>query len=514
MSAAKDRLVRDSGRARSEERAMAKLTGVLKGPVANCVLFICAVGTGSHCCFKTEAGEGDTPLVLREQPQPGASTRVQIELKAQGLYRPGLPPGDQSGEVRMPKPLTVQIETRFVFHERLVQVGADGKAVAVGAAVQSAGVPRVGGPGARLAAVRQVVQAASAINGEIRPTSALIRPEVSLLVAQRRDTDVPVVVASPAGALTWYELELVQGLGDPLVLGDLLPEQAVKIGDRWRVRDSAAKALCGYDVVGTNRLEAVLESTSENQARIRVNGQVLGSALGGNGTMSCGGFLTFDRRSARIDRLEINRSEARQPGPIEAGLDIKSTLTVERIAAQPPASLSDAALGKISLEVTPERELLLLTAPGGRCELLHDRQWHMFWQDPKLTVLKRLVGGEVIAQCNISMGPTAGKGRHQDLEQFRDDVKRALKSRFIRFLGAGEVGADASGGLRYKVGVQGREGELGIIWYYYLLASPEGEQLVATYTLAEDRLKAFGDQDLEMMGSLSWLLGPRSGASR
>ncbi len=138
----------------------------------------------------------------------------------------------------------------------------------------------------------------------------------------------------------------------------------------------------------------------------------------------------------------------------------------------------------------------------------------MFWQDPKLTVLKRLVGGEVIAQCNISMGPSAGKGRHQDPEQFRDDVKRALKSRFVRFLGAGEIGGDPSAGLRYKVGVQGREGELGIIWYYYLLASLEGEQLLATYTLAEDRLKAFGDQDLEMIGSLTWLPGSRSGVSR
>jgi hypothetical protein len=482
--------------------------------VVNWLLAACAIVTVNHFSLKTEASEDGSPLVLREQSRPGDATRVQIELKAQGLYRPGLPPGDRSGEVRMPKPLTVQIETRFVFQERLVPVGGDGRAIAAGTTVQSAGIARVAGPGARLAAVRQVVQAASAINGEIRPTSALIRPEVSLLVAQRRDTDGPVVVVSPAGALTWYELELVQGLGDPLVLGDLLPPQSVKIGDRWRVPDPAAKALCGYDVVGTNRLEAVLESANESQARIRVNGQVLGSALGGNGTMSCGGFLTFDRRNARVDHLEINRSEARQPGPIEAGLDIKSTLTVARTAAQPPASLSDAALGQVSLEVTPERELLRLTGPGGRCVLLHDRQWHMFWQDPKLTVLKRLVGGEVIAQCNISMGPSAGKGRHQDPEQFRDDVKRALKSRFIRFLGAGEIGGDPSAGLRYKVGVQGREGELGIIWYYYLLASPEGEQLLATYTLAEDRLKAFGDQDLEMIGSLTWLPGSRSGVGR
>ena len=68
--------------------------------------------------------------------------------------------------------------------------------------------------------------------------SALIRPEVRLLVAERRERDGPVVVISPAGPLTWDELELVQGLGDPLTLADLLPEKPVAVGEHWRVRNS------------------------------------------------------------------------------------------------------------------------------------------------------------------------------------------------------------------------------------------------------------------------------------
>ena len=71
-------------------------------------------------------------------------------------------------------------------------------------------------------------------------------------------------------------------------------------------------------------------------------------------------------------------------------------------------------------------------------------------------------------------------------------------------MGAGEVDGNPAGGFRYKVGVQGREGQLGIVWYYYLVASPEGEQLLATFTLAEDHVKVFGDQDLAMIGSLEW----------
>ena len=44
----------------------------------------------------------------------------------------------------------------------------------------------------------------------------------------------------------------------------------------------------------------------------------------------------------------------------------------------------------------------------------------------------------------------------------------------------------------------------GIVWYYFLIASPEGDQLLATYTLAEDHMQEFGEQDLLMIGSLQW----------
>ena len=107
---------------------------------------------------------------------------------------------------------------------------------------------------------------------------------------------------------------------------------------------AAAQALSGYDVLTSNNLEATLESADDARARIRLKGQIQGAALGGAGTITCEGFLTFDRQAARIDHLDLNRAETRQPGPVEAGLDVKSTLTVTRHAAEPSPSLSDAAL--------------------------------------------------------------------------------------------------------------------------------------------------------------------------
>ncbi len=321
-------------------------------------------------------------------------------------------------------------------------------------------------------------------------------------------------MVSPAGPMTRSELELVQGVGDPLTLAGFLPREPVTKGARWKLPESAATSLSGYDTLKSSTLEATLERLDETSARVQLKGEVQGSALGGPGTITCEGFLDFDRQAGLVERLEVNRVESRQPGPVEAGLDVKSTLTVLRRPARLVPELNDVALANLALDTTPQRQLLQLVSPDGKYNLLHDRLWHTYWDDPKLVVLKRLDKGKVVAQCNLAVGPNAGKGRHQDLGQFRDDLRRSLKQRFVQFLGAGEVEGDPAGGFRYKVGVQGREGEIGVLWNYYLVASPNGDQLLATFTMAEEDAAAFGAQDLEMIGSLQWYDRPVAATAR
>jgi hypothetical protein len=429
-------------------------------------------------------------VALRPLAKGGETARVRVALKAEGLYRPGPPPGAAAKKAEPAKPLALRVETRLDFVERVVKVDERGR------------VER---------AVRRVVQAASAINGEVRPAAAVLRPEVALLVASPRAEEIEVF--SPSGPLTRAELELVQGAGDPLALDDLLPEQPVKTGESWPVGGLAARALSAYDALADNGLKATLESVDARGAKLRLAGEVRGSALGGEGRMTLAGSFHFDREAGRVDELTVERSEARQPGPVEAGLEVKSTLTVTRRDAETPAALDDAALAGVPTDPDPARLALLLISPSGKYSLVHDRQWHTYWDDTRQTVLKRLDRGRVVAQCNLSLGPNAGKGRHQDLGQFRDDLRRALGRRFGAFRGEGEVPGDPAGGFRYRVGVQGHEGELPVLWYYYLVASPEGDQLLATFTLAEAQAGPFAEQDLNLIGSLRWKDAAGAGAS-
>ena len=330
-----------------------------------------------------------------------------------------------------------------------------------------------------------------------------LRPAVALLIAEPRSEGV--VVFSPLGPLTRSELELVQGPGDPLALEGLLAVRPVEVSDHWKVGDSAARALSSYDTIGSNGLEATLATVDDAKATIRLKGEVRGSVLGGEGTMTFDGSYTFDRKSSRISALSVERTETRTPGPVEAGLDVKSTLTVDRRGDEVPAELTDATLARLSLDTPdPARERLLLNTADGKSSLVHDRDWHIYWDDARLTVLKRLERGEVVAQCNLAKGPSAGKGRHQDLEQFRLDIRKGLGERFVQFLGSGALDGDPAGHFRYKVGVQGRQGDVGVLWYYYLVASPEGDQVVATFTLASSRQKSFGDEDERLIKTFRW----------
>src|SRR5262249_33033101 len=97
--------------------------------------------------------------------------------------------------------------------------------------------------------------------------------------------------------------------------------------------------------------------------------------------------------------------------------------------------------------------------------------------------------------------------------QFRDEVRRVLGKRFVEYIGMGEVDGDPTGGYRFKVGVQGREGDLGVVWYYYLVASPAGGQVIVTYNPAAQGARGVAEQDVEVIGTRRWS-PPRQAAGR
>ncbi len=446
------------------------------------------------------------PVRLREAATVGEATRVTITLTAEGT-RPGIA---ASGTVRAsaaasnadpkaaaaaakadPKAprepdLPFRVEVHCDFDQRVLALGTDGRPSRV---------------------VRRVERASAEIDffrARGQKMAVRLRPELELLVTERRPEGL--VTVSAGGPLTRSELDVLQGPGEPLALAALLPEQAVAVGDTWTVSGEAARGLSEYEALAANTLTAKLLSVDDAEATIALTGEVRGVVRGGEGVIKFDGRATFDRRAGRVRRLAIDRNESRQAGQVESALEARSRLEVERTAIAVPAALDDAALKDLPLEVDARRELLLLEPPDGRFELLHDRAWHLAFEDTREVVLKRFERGEFVAQCNLRTAPAAGVGRHQDLAQFRDEIKQSLGKFFGAFGGMGEVGGAPGGGFRYKVAIEGAEQDNGVVpvWYYYLVAAPSGEQAVAIFTLSKASEPSFGDRDLQLIGTLEW----------
>jgi len=439
----------------------------------------CRNGTVCALLLATASLQAAETATLREDLTPGTVTAALVEMSAEGTYLPPVPEGAPAA-----KPLELRVETRFDLVERVLSAS--------------------GGKVQRVA--RKVNQAASAINGKVRPFASSLRPEVSLLVTGWRD-GAPVTF-SPGGPLTRSELELVQAPGDPLTLPELLPGKEVGVGDTWPIVSEVAKSLSGYDALASNTLKAKVETLDAATAKMKLAGEVRGAENGAEGRITFDGSFTFDRKTGLVRHFEVTRAEVRKAGPVGAGLDLKSTLTVDRKPAEPPGALSDEALAGVPTEPAAERLLLQFSPPEGKYTFLHDRDWHLYWDDTRLAVLKKLDRGDVVAQCNLSMGPNAGPGRHQDPKQFQADVRKALGTRFTHFLGGGEIEGTEPGGYRYKLSVQGREQQLDVVWQYYLIANAQGDQILATFTLSAEGFKRFGDQDSQIIGSLQWRAEP------
>lgn len=425
-------------------------------------------------------GSADEAKVeLREAPAIGQATRVTITLQADGSR----PDYEARG-----KPLPFKVETHVDYLEKIVAIGPNAEPTQ---------------------AVRRVERASAEIDffrGVGQSMTVQIRPEVTLLISDRQSESV--LTYSAGGPLLRNEVDLLQGPGDPLTLVGLLPTGDVGIGDSWNVGPLASKALTEYETLSHQGLKAKLEKLDDQEALIRLDGEIQGAVRGGEGTIKFDGELFFDRQNSLVRRLVLNREESRKKGHVESAIEAESTLTVTREPIELPEELSDEALKELSLEAEPHRLLLLYASPGGEYRILHDRNWHLAFEDVRRAVLKRIENGQTVAQCDLALGSRVGPGRHQDTDQFREDVRTALGEYFGEFVGSGEIDGPDDGNFRFKLAVEGKPREEAPesipLWYYYLIASPEGDQLYAVFTLSQALEAAFGAQDLSMVGSLEW----------
>ena len=304
-----------------------------------------------------------------------------------------------------------------------------------------------------------------------------------------------VSLFSPHGSLRGEQLLLIEDMpGNTLTIDRLLPNTEVGIGESWKISDNVLRSFLAVDAVLSSNVEAVLTAVADNMAMIEMVGDVSGIYLGAATEMSIRAKFQFDLSIQRINWLGAMFEENRSIGHVGPGLDLVARLQVKISPIDSPQTLTDAALMTVSTRPSPA--ILQLKYDGGKGPwgFSHDRSWYVYQDDPQATVLRKLINGELVAQCNIADMGTVDLKTMTTLQKFQQDLIAGLGDNFGKVAAAGEY-TDKRGYKVYKVLLDGIVDDLSLRWIYHLLTDKEGKQSVVVFVVEAAMLDQFDNAD-------------------
>jgi hypothetical protein len=397
-----------------------------------------------------------------------------------------------SGEMRVTKEgktISLKLEATALheFSERILSLASDGS-------------------------VEKAAQAYDQAKAVIRvnqiPSERMLRPERRLLVVQRTK-DRPLVY-SPAGSLTREELELTGEHFDTLVVTGLLPARAVSTGETWKVPNGTAQALCSFEGLIEQNLVCKLEEVKDQVARVAITGTATGIELGALTKLTIDARYQYDLHAKRLTRLEWKQKEERDQGPASPATSAQTVVTLTRTAVPQPAALSDVALVSVpeGTDVPPQLLQLDYHDAKGRFELLYGREWQTVSQGDEHVVMRLMERGDFVAQVTLTPWTKAENEKHLPPEDFRQAMADTPGWEQENELQAGEVPTEG-GYWVYRISALGELDGTKVMQNFYLVAGPNGQQLVLAFTLPPKQADRLGTRDLSMAASIAFPGTPR-----
>jgi hypothetical protein len=305
--------------------------------------------------------------------------------------------------------------------------------------------------------------------------------------------------------LTRDELEVIDVLGNSLLLDRLLPERPVAVGASWKPGDKVVAALLGLDGVTRCDVQCVLKEVTKIVARVELSGNVEGPVNDTTTRIKLKAKYRFDLRSGRIDWFGLVTREDRGISQVAVGFDVivrfQTTITPE----ETPPQLTKEQLAGLGVEPTAQISQLRYESPRDRWHITYDRRWYLNSNDRQNAVLKLIREGAVTGQCNIASLPKRDREQLISLEDYQNDVQRALGKNFGELVDAKQWG-NAAGYRVLRVTANGvardKSSELPICWIYYHVADEHGRQLALTFTVEKEHLDRFAEADRAIVDSL------------
>jgi hypothetical protein len=412
--------------------------------------------------------------LLNEVPQAGDCLRVQIEMSLSGEMRV-----TREGK---PVPISLVSKAKHDFCERALIVTAAGFVE-------------------KSARLYDSVQASIGIGRSL--SEKTLRPERRLMVAQRH-LEQPLVY-SPAGPLTLDELNALEHF-DTLNLTGLLSGKEVAVGDSWKVGNTTVQALCDFEGLSDQNLTGTLAGIDDNVAHVTITGSANGIDKGAQVKMTVQAEYWFDLTAKRLTRLTWKQKDEREQGPASPASTVEATTTVTRAIIEQPESLSDVKLVTVPSGFEPPLMLtqVLHRDPKSRFDLLFGREWQVTGQSDEHLVLRLMDKGEFVAQATITPWTPAPKDKkHLTPDEFREALDDMPGWEATMELQAGEMPSEG-GRWIYRISALGTLDGTEVMQNFYLIAAPDGQQIVLAFTLSPKQADRLGTRDLSMVGSVGF----------
>jgi len=412
-----------------------------------------------------------TAYSLRAERSPGGVDLVQAALEVVGDLKTV-----DEGKVHRMK---MSVAADFVYDERLLEVSRDGH-----------------GP---MRSIRHYREAAGVIQSGDHQYKPALRDARRLIGVA---IDGPeLTLFSPQGPLSFEELELIDVLANSLLLDRLLPQQAIAVGRSWEHSDELLAALLGLDTIAGADVKSVFTEVADGKARFEMSGQVEGAEDGVATKIELKAKYQFDLQRKRIIWLGILVREDRGVGHVDTGFDVVARLQMRITPGSRSKHLTDAALSGVSLKPTPELTQLGYESAGGGWRFSHDRRWFVITEEKDQAVLRLIDRGDKIAQCNVASLPKDADATEFTLEQFQNDVVRALGENFKSFVEASQRHNEADYRV-FRVVAEGETAEVPMLWTYYLVFDKHGRRVVLAFVLEKEMLGRFDAADEKLVGTL------------
>jgi hypothetical protein len=237
-----------------------------------------------------------------------------------------------------------------------------------------------------------------------------------------------------------------------------------------------------------------------------VTGPANGIELGAMVKLKVSATYHFDLTAQRLTWLEWKQTDDRDQGPANPAMTSTSTTTLTRAPVARPDALADAALASVPKDFKVPETLLVVEYrhPAGKFDLNHARDWQVVGEPEERLILRLIERGDFVAQATVTPWKPAGKGKHLSPEEFKAVVGEGQSWVPEKELQAGEVPAGGDGRWAYRVSMLGKSDGVPVLQNFYLVAGPNGDQVVIAVTLAPKKAEQLGSRDLSLAGSIEF----------